>query len=425
MPESAHVAADTPQDSQAGDFSPDSVITIVHGTWARHSPLADPDSDFCRDLIAGLSGRAVVRAFLWSGRNRHADRLAAAKQLKAHVLQGIAAHPGARHFLVGHSHGGNVAFYALRDEDFAAKLAGVITLETPFIHVHRRPLPLRLRRYLDRYSDLAAIYPLMLSAPFVLVSAIVAVVAVADRFWPLGIGAALVSLLSGAAALRLIRTLRGKRTQLSGNYWEVEELLQLPQSVATRVLIVTSSADEATGVLTASSFLSWLSTRLVGGVVLLFARMREKISYLPAVVAILSLPFLAADWISRLWPQHHRWQFIWEAHAIAQAALHIVAAPIYIGAFFIWVLSMLCWLAARPFGPEIGVRGAMFLRVSAEASPAGGPWSLYNVPPPTVAWLAYGDTWEWMHRQGYSDARAIEFMCEWIEQGSSSGVPRE
>ena len=52
----------------------------------------------------------------------------------------------AHHGIVAHSHGGNVALYALRDVALRRKIDGVVTLGTPFIHCRPRPLegPLKL-----------------------------------------------------------------------------------------------------------------------------------------------------------------------------------------------------------------------------------------------------------------------------------------
>src|SRR5262245_54765385 len=41
--------------------------------------------------------------------------------------------PNSPCFIIAHSHGGNIARYALHDPEFAARAAGVVTLATPFL----------------------------------------------------------------------------------------------------------------------------------------------------------------------------------------------------------------------------------------------------------------------------------------------------
>jgi len=48
-------------------------------------------------------------------------------------------YPGARHFIIAHSHGGNVVLYAVRESPLMrSQLGGLVFLSTPFLHVERR-----------------------------------------------------------------------------------------------------------------------------------------------------------------------------------------------------------------------------------------------------------------------------------------------
>lgn len=51
-----------------------------------------------------------------------------------------AKYPSQDHFIVAHSHGGNVVLYALRDQTVADSVRGVVCLSTPFIHCRERDL---------------------------------------------------------------------------------------------------------------------------------------------------------------------------------------------------------------------------------------------------------------------------------------------
>lgn len=111
------------------------VVTLVHGTWARNAGWPKEGSILRREVTAALGAGTTFRRFRWSGRNRHRARLGAARELQAYLRQGFELHPDAEHFIIAHSHGGNVVTYALADPQIRNRLAGVVSLATPFIQV--------------------------------------------------------------------------------------------------------------------------------------------------------------------------------------------------------------------------------------------------------------------------------------------------
>ena len=54
------------------------------------------------------------------------------------IRAGHAQHPDARHFIVAHSHGGNVALYAIRNPVIRLVIDGIVTLATPFLSARPR-----------------------------------------------------------------------------------------------------------------------------------------------------------------------------------------------------------------------------------------------------------------------------------------------
>lgn len=88
-------------------------MTLVHGTWAMTSRWTRPDdSEFVEKLRQELADRgetAVFHRFLWSGGNTFAARKTAQDDLAIHIDEVATKHPGVRHYVVSHSHGGNVA----------------------------------------------------------------------------------------------------------------------------------------------------------------------------------------------------------------------------------------------------------------------------------------------------------------------------
>lgn len=112
---------------------PSLVVTLVHGTFAPDAPWTEPGSELCRELRDALGSGVVLERFRWSGKNTHGARQAAATELRALLSRQADQYPDARLCIVAHSHGGNVALYALRDERVGARVQGVVCLATPFI----------------------------------------------------------------------------------------------------------------------------------------------------------------------------------------------------------------------------------------------------------------------------------------------------
>jgi hypothetical protein len=133
-------------------MKPSVVIHLVHGTWPRgllrqvlpsfvfparkERYWFEPGSAFTTSLEQHLApGTVRFRSFSWSGRNSQLSREKAALELQRYLRAALAESPGAAHYLVGHSHGGNVALLAVSDRKarFAEELRGVVCLATPFL----------------------------------------------------------------------------------------------------------------------------------------------------------------------------------------------------------------------------------------------------------------------------------------------------
>lgn len=126
-----------PEDTRLfGKWNRPTVITLVHGTFARGTPWTQPGSILRRKLADEMRercGEVNFDVFEWSGKNTHKARIRAGYELADHVKRLREEHGRCRHFIVAHSHGGNIALLAhkhLRSYDHAV---GVATLGTPFI----------------------------------------------------------------------------------------------------------------------------------------------------------------------------------------------------------------------------------------------------------------------------------------------------
>jgi hypothetical protein len=124
--------------NRAESLPPKYIIHTVHGTFASGAKWIEADSEFGEQLRDALAWRVRIERFRWSGRNDAFARWQAAKELRQHLRTKLRAFPFAHHIVVAHSHGGNVAFWALADEGLSKKILGVVTLATPFLSASYR-----------------------------------------------------------------------------------------------------------------------------------------------------------------------------------------------------------------------------------------------------------------------------------------------
>ena len=112
------------------------VIHTVHGTrltFTRKAKWVEPGSPFCTSLNELLGLRARFVPLDWGGKNSVQARWDGSVKLLTQLEEQRKEHEYADHFVVGHSHGGNVALMALDSEPAAKKVRGVATLATPFL----------------------------------------------------------------------------------------------------------------------------------------------------------------------------------------------------------------------------------------------------------------------------------------------------
>jgi hypothetical protein len=125
------------------------VAHLVHGTWPSGGYLAhkwpkwfrsqtswfQADSDFRRGIEAEVP-EIEWRIFNWSGDNSELERRKAAGAFANQMRKELAATPAARHIVLAHSHGGNVALWGLGrlSEAELDKIGGFVTMGTPFLH---------------------------------------------------------------------------------------------------------------------------------------------------------------------------------------------------------------------------------------------------------------------------------------------------
>src|SRR5438093_11753518 len=109
------------------------VVTTVHGTYAKHATWIESESKLGQALEQRFGAGVVVAPFRWSGRNNTSARTEAKGKLREHLRCMQQKYEQAQHYIVAHSHDGNVALYALRDEALRNAIAWVACLATLFL----------------------------------------------------------------------------------------------------------------------------------------------------------------------------------------------------------------------------------------------------------------------------------------------------
>jgi hypothetical protein len=130
---------------------------LVHGTWAKRAVWTTGKGALVRRLEAEFPG-CSVRPLIWSGRNKFDDRIAAGYELRQ-TLAGV-SDLDAPLFLIGHSHGGSVITYALREsQGLLFRVTGAIFLGTPFMSLAVRGATASVYRAVVIISVVAALLP--------------------------------------------------------------------------------------------------------------------------------------------------------------------------------------------------------------------------------------------------------------------------
>jgi hypothetical protein len=307
-------------------FPPTYVITLVHGTILFGIIGKDPKwikegSDLRQTLTKTLPGSVLFPPFSWSGGNSAGSRQIASKQLRATLTRQLKDYPDARHYVIAHSHGGNVTMYALRDSKLKSQIDGVVCLSTPFLHVNKRNLGSS-----DDEKNVAR---------SILLTLLLGIVLFASSRVTLVIPGYTIYFLLFCLVFfpgLLVHLLYPYLERMAG---ELVETMKLDKIVdKKKLLIIRTAGDEATLGLGMSQFASWFAGKWTHGVVLF----RKLLQVIP---------------------------FAW-----------LVDIPAAIPALF-GVPSMV--LACCAFGCKLGLN-SIWLEINAEVAPPGS-WFIDYLPP--------------------------------------------
>jgi hypothetical protein len=223
------------------------VVTLVHGTFAKGAAWTQEGSPIWRALKERFGDGAKIQRFDWSARNTHAARLTAGSELAQFLDASAAQDPGARNVVISHSHGGNVAIYALKDAA-PGSLTDIVFLATPFIRC-REAIRTPLFVYLGLFvlSLLLMIPPVVLLLPRDTLTSLQPYMP--NNMPPVWAPLAVATVLCFGGLLLYLR--RRAKKRISSLAW--------PAAQHARTLCVYYRTDEAKGYLSA---LNWGTTRL-------------------------------------------------------------------------------------------------------------------------------------------------------------------
>lgn len=236
-------------------------ISLVHGTFSANAEWVNQSEQNPESFKATLrSAMSCDIEYLvpppWGASNffgkvfdlTNKARLNGAERLKKHILDQPLGNQQ-KHILLTHSHGGNVAMYALQDLDVRQRVDGLICMATPFLYPRQRPL---------------SIATLVLSIVIMMLG-MVQFVAKMDLLnggamaWSIAVALMMVAAVVPTFLVWVVAKERYKR-RILGDAQLDDHIEQLSyQDPQVPILLIRSSGDEASGLLRGAQFVNWLA----------------------------------------------------------------------------------------------------------------------------------------------------------------------
>lgn len=395
------------------------------------------DSAFCQELASRLNHDVRFEPYSWQGTNSNLARLNAGHGLAETMRNRIRKYPSSKHLIVAHSHGGNVALYALGwlSEAERGSITGLVTLATPFIHVQKRDVD-QVRSSLSTCTWGGVIAWLLVALVLFLFNAYVE---------PLGTFSSRVLILAvviavlGLATLLILARYRISAWRQAANYCEQQIAAIAPPNIS--VLCIRANRDEASIWVRA---VEWVGDQVFGDWLLTILQpVVESISSLEVFGGGKSSAFRAAGNIPEIGPgvagiagvMLYSYYFTLLLASLASAlvlgavvlgTLVTVVSPWGYGADILmpWVVRF--WIAELPMNClnriDPGRNDFLSLGLSAAASRDWEPLSTNATV--ELRDFSYG-TWSFHHSAVYVDPRVVDAIDAWAQQLSSrtDGTP--
>jgi len=118
-------------------------VFLVHGTFAKEAEWTLDKSPLREHLRRDLPDIHICTT-PWTGRNSTRARHTGVQTLSTQLRDSLAANPFDQHVVIGHSHGGTIAFQAVNSAEFVERVPAVL-LSTPVLTPRKRQLSDRLK----------------------------------------------------------------------------------------------------------------------------------------------------------------------------------------------------------------------------------------------------------------------------------------
>jgi pimeloyl-ACP methyl ester carboxylesterase len=403
------------------------VVTLVHGTFAPAAAWCEPTSKLSVALTEKLGPGCVAKAFRWSGKNLHSARLEAGRSLAAFLAGITEEYPNARHFVVAHSHGGNVALYALRDARLQQKIRGVVCMATPFLRCEARDVTKTLGR-LDLFIlPVVALLAAFLAGILMLILAglmgLVLDEALPQEFWWLLVGVAFLFFIAFTLTFgpRLERHIHDPLHRILFNrQTRVLELYSPPFIESAGVLTVSTPLDEAGVVLRLWRFLGNIPFRCWQPEIVLFPCLALEVLLLISF-AFFTLP----DVVSELETLRLSGLGLTRIAGMFMGLFTALIAPFLVFVLYALVIHVLMWLAPRlirshflAFGGETAWDN-LLVDISTSTTP---PAQRVEEARRWVSRFAGGSGFRFAHCAVYDDEQMISRIVDWIDAASFGGM---
>jgi len=415
-------------------------VVLVHGTWGRgffyglfwnwYSQNRKEKKNIHWPIAQKFQQSGIkVHTFKWSGKNSHYWRKEGGKELVEFLKKKVFPHKGplGRVCIVAHSHGGNVALYALENENLQKNVDGLVFLSTPFLHCNPQT-------FNDEAFKLFPWAMAFVAATLPWVLALV-LTGVGILFWfknvdqllllysqalmdqlpfPLFLIGPILMVLS----LGFGNHVRQKTSQILSGLESSGEALSAyckvyqpkPPPNPERTLIIRKTGDEASAVLATGRFiqwllglvwlaLSWLVTR-PKAVIRLFEMLPQK--WHEIFPLLLSVGGLGVFVLSLYFYFYDKQAFDKIKLVLALSLVGFLILVILVCVVQIILLCLVIGLNFILFGRSSNWKVTPFLRLTSETTPEGS-WKVELSPAQGFA-----------HSEPYEDPKIIERVTKWV-----------
>lgn len=414
-PRPARVEEDAPP-------APGAIVLLVHGTFARSAAWTLPGSKLRQSITERVQTPTAFVRVNWSGRNTLAGRRAALSTLRDALAASQRRHPDVPHFIVAHSHGGNIALQCLSRWPDLQHRCSLICLSTPFLI----PRPRTPGATMVWINWLLPFFAVMFAG-----------IALTNAGWlPDRDATGVVTFWVAVAAAWVIA-----RRGLAIARQTLEDYVP-PHLPAKRLLVLRTLADEASSGIAAANLLGKATHVLLGFPMSIFEaaharaevfRLRfEGLSrfFLAALALSIAGGFYLYEQASTLDPgllETATWaclalgitSFFGWAFLIGGAGFVLVIATALLGiltAPFLLFMSLLSMAA----GTELALAG-FYIEFTAESSPVGR-WQVITIDDSQDD---CGTAQGLQHSLTYQSAAVLRHMTGWMQQRLTAGNTRQ